>query len=430
MKKAQFAKTSIWITIIIVVGSLLSFLKEAIIANFYGVSSDVDAYVVAITIPGTLFVLLSVSINSIVIPIYSDLLYNHSKEKSDSYISNLISIVAISSLILTILFEFLAGPVTTLFAPGFTESTHDTAVVLLRLMLPTIVFVLVDKILVGVLNVHKRFIIPSFSVYLLNLGIILSIIVLHETMGIVAACIGQIVGCLSQIIFLGFLIRKCFKFSFCLKFRDEHLIRTLQKIVPIFWSTSVGEVSAIINKMVASMLFVGSISALGYATKINSVMETFFTAAIATIVYPLYAESSAKRDVEQLNSRVNMTLSIYTFFLVPLMFGIMLFREELITITFFRGAFDAEAVAVTSQLLGILSVGIVFMALRDNLTKVFYSIQDTSTPAKNATLGVLIKIILNLTLPFWIGLKGLAISTSVAAIFISMRLLLQLTKKY
>jgi len=175
---------------------------------------------------------------------------------------------------------------------------------------------------------------------------------------------------------------------------------------------------------------VGSIAALGYASKINGVMMTFFTAAISTIVYPLYAESAAKKSMSQLNSRINFTLSVYSFFLIPLMCGILCYKRELIILAFGRGAFDAAAIDVTQSLFGFYSFGLLFMAFRDTLTKVFYSLQDTKTPAKNATIGVIFNILLNLSLPFFLGVNGLAIATSLTSILITTLLLKDLRKKH
>ena len=104
--------------------------------------------------------------------------------------------------------------------------------------------------------------------------------------------------------------------------------------------------------MVASFLFVGSIAALSYAQKLNTIFISFFTSAIATIVYPLYAESAAKGDMQQLNSRINLTMSVYAFFLVPVMAFLLCFKREVVTLAFARGAFDASAIDLTQQLLG------------------------------------------------------------------------------
>lgn len=412
-----------------VIGYALSFFKEAIIAYYFGVSSDVDAYTIAITIPVTLFAVVSVSIQSIVIPIYSDLLYNKGVDESRKYISNLITVITIFSSGIIVLCEIFASPLISIFAPGFTNEVHDLAVNLLRICMPTVLFAVLDKVVVGVLNVHKSFIFPSFGVYLLNIGLIASIIALHSQYGIAAACVGQIIGSILQIAFLIIVCRKFYKYSYVFDCKDKSLLKSIKQSVPIIWSISIGEVCAITNRLVASMLFVGSIAALGYATKINTVMMQFFTAAISTIVYPLYAESSAKNELGKLNSRINSTLSVYSFFLIPLMCGLWCFRSEVVEIAFARGAFDNNAVDVTKDILGIYSIGLIFMAIRDVVTKVFYSVNDTKTPAINATIGVLLNIILNVTLPFIWGVNGLAIATTLTAIIISTRLLFQLSKK-
>ena len=430
MSVGKYAKTSMWVTIILVIGYVLSFIKEAVIANYYGVSSSVDAYTIALTIPVTLFALISVAIQSVVIPLYSNLLYNSTKEEADKYVSNLITFVSFFSLVIILLCELLANPLSMAFAPGFDDDTHALTTTLLRITLPTIFFSLIDKILIGILNVHKRFVAPSFSVYLLNIGLILTILLLHAQFGIIAACIGQVIGSILQVVFLFFISRNLYHYSPIFSMRDENLKKSLKQSLPIMWSIGIAEICAIINRIVASFLFVGSISALGYASKINGILLTFFTAAISTIVYPLYAESIAKNNIKQLNSRINFTLSIYSLFLIPLMLGLLYYRQEIVKLVFGRGAFDENAVQVTQSLLGCYCVGLLFMAFRETLTKVFYSLQDSKTPATNATIGVLINIFLNLSLPFIFGVEGLAIATSITAVIISISLLKQLTTKY
>lgn len=430
MSTRKYAKTSLWVSIILVFGYVLSLLKEAVVANYFGVSSEVDAYTIALTIPVTLFALVSVAIQAIVVPLYTNLLYNNSQEEANKYISNLITIVSVFSVVIIIVCELLASPLAKLFAPGFDTDTHLLATNLLRITLPTILFTIIDKILIGLLNVHKQFVLPSFSVYLLNIGLILCIILLHAKWGIVAACIGQVVGGILQVLFLVLICNKYYQYQYVFAIKDENIIKSLKQSVPVVWSLSIAELCAIVNRVVASFLFVGSIAALGYASKINGIMMTLFTAAISSIVYPLYAESTAKGDMNQLNSRVNFTLSVYSLFLVPIMLGVLCFRHELIEVAFGRGAFDSDAVQVTASLLGYYCVGLLFMAFRETLTKVYYSLQDMRTPAMNATIGVIINIILNLTLPFIFGVEGLAIATSITATIISVRLLIQLVKKY
>ena len=69
-------------------------------------------------------------------------------------------------------------------------------------------------------------------------------------------------------------------------------------------------------------------------------------------------------------------------------------------------------------------------SIRGTITNVFYSLKDSKTPAKNATIGVIINVVLNLTLPFVMGVNGLALATSITSIYITSALVLLLIKKH
>lgn len=412
------------------VGYFIAFFREAIIASYWGVSSDVDAYTVAIAIPINLFSIITISIQSIIIPIYSDLLLNKSNEDANHYACLLINSIAVFAIALVVVLELIAGPIATLFAPGFTPESHEMVVTLLRMVLPTIVVSLIIHVLVGILNVYKNFIWPALSIHILNLSIIVTIVLLHSKFGIASACFGQIIGVTLQLLFLVLFVRKHLKFSIGLNFKDSSIKETGRRVIPVIWSTGLSEINGIVNGAIASMLFVGAVASIGYATKINSVMMSFFTSAIATVIYPLYAESGAKNDYSQLNSRVNHTLSAYTFFLIPLIALVLILRKELISVAFGRGAFDMEAINITQSILGCYAPGLLFLAMRETITKVFYSLKDTTTPAKNATIGILLNVLLSVTLPFLIGVEGLAIAASLTAAFVSVRLLYLLLSKH
>ena len=419
------------VTVIMVLGYFLSFVKEAVIANYFGVSAAVDAYTIAIQIPVLLFSFVSVAIQSIVVPVYSDVLINKGKEVADRYIHKLLSLLLIITISFVIVGECIANPIVYLFSPGFDKETHSLCVELLRVSFPSLIFSIIAQVLVAVLNVHKKFVWPSFAVYFLNIGIIGVVVWLHSTLGILSACLGQLLGDTVRCLFLVLLALKVYKYRINFQWKgDEDVNKTMKMSLPVLWSISIAEVNAMINRLVASFLFVGSISALTYANKINTVLMQLFVAAITTVVYPLYAESSAKNDIRQLNSRVNLTLAAYSLFIVPLMAGILVFKKEIIEVAFARGAFDVEAVALTQSVLGWYTIGLLFMSFRGTLTNVFYSLKDTKTPAVNATIGVVINIILNVTLPFVMGVRGLALATSISAVVITVRLMFLLTKQH
>lgn len=426
----NIVRTSVWVTLILCIGYAVSFLKESVIANYFGVSADVDAYTIAIQIPVILFSFVAVALRSIVVPIYTDIKQNQGEEHSKEYINVLIGVLGFLTLLLVVVVFIFSKYVIMIFAPGFTPETNHIASNLLRILCPTILTTLLANVFISVLNVHDKFILPSIAVLFLNTTIIFSILFLHSRWGIVSAAVGQLFGCILEVGFLSILLRDVLHLKPKINWKNPYVRQSFKMALPVIWSTSIAELNAMVNRVVASFLFVGSIAVLSYAAKINSVFISLFTSAIATIIYPLYADSTARHDMKGLSLRINKTLSAYSLFLIPLTCLILCLKQEIIAIAFERGAFDAEAVDRTQILLGWYSLGLIFMGFRESLTKVFYSLKDTKTPAINATIGFIINIALNLTLPFIIGVQGLAISTSITAVIISIGLMVRLLKKH
>ena len=71
---------------------------------------------------------------------------------------------------------------------------------------------------------------------------------------------------------------------------------------------------------------------------------------------------------------------------------------------------------MTGGALFYYSIGMIAFGLRYILSRAFYALQDTKTPMINATIAVIINRVLNFILSKCLGIGGLALATSIAAI--------------
>lgn len=114
---------------------------------------------------------------------------------------------------------------------------------------------------------------------------------------------------------------------------------------------------------------------------------------------------------------------------MPMTVGAMVLSEPIVRILFQRGAFDTRATQMTAVALIFYSIGLIGVGLRDILTKIFYSVQDTKTPMINATIAVVMNICMNLLFIKYLKHAGLALATSLSSIICITLLFRSLKKK-
>lgn len=114
---------------------------------------------------------------------------------------------------------------------------------------------------------------------------------------------------------------------------------------------------------------------------------------------------------------------------VPATVGLIVLSIPIVQVAFQRGEFDSGAALMTSQALTFYSIGLVAMALRLLLTRVYYSLQDTRTPMINGGISVIFNIVLSIILVEFMDHSGLALATSIATIITVLLLLYGLKKK-
>ena len=90
---SAMAKNTLLLMMISAIGMVLSFAKESIIAYFFGTSATVDAYVVAVDLPVSLFSLISMALSVVVIPNYTKLRTIESEKAAARFFSNLVTLL-------------------------------------------------------------------------------------------------------------------------------------------------------------------------------------------------------------------------------------------------------------------------------------------------------------------------------------------------
>lgn len=403
-------------------GQLISFVREAVFAAYYGVSVSADAYVIAAQVPVTLFAVVGVSLTTTVLPIYTKKMKTEGQKEANNFINNMISIFTIISVIFVIIGIIFAPQIVHIFAPSFSDTAKLLTVKLTRIIFPIVIFSSLFNIYKAIHNAHESFFTPVIAVYIQSIVISLAIVLFGKKFGIYPAAIATVVAGALEMGCLAYTIRKKYVYRPYLNIFDSELENVLKLIGPVIVGVGIAEVNRVIDRMLASGAGEGAVASINYASKLINVFSGLLVSGLSVVCFQKFTELYAENKIPVLLSQFIKYIKLACFFTIPISCGLLVMSTEAVTIVFGRGEFNGNAVNTTSYVFLFYSIGLTFIVLRELGTKVFYAMHDTKTPMINSAIGVGINIVLNIALVQKMGAAGLALATSISSFLICVML--------
>ncbi len=422
-------RTTLAVMVITVFSKLVGFIREMVLSYVYGASGLTDAYLIAQTIPAVIFSFVSSGIATGFVPMYSRIVGERGKLEADRYTCNLSNALVLMAAIIVVFVLALTQPVVKLFASGFTGETLSLTVKLTRISIFAVFFTGLVNVFSGYLRLHDSFVVPSLVSFPFSFTIILSLFISAKT-NIYVLGVGSVVATASQLVLcIPFLRKTGYTHRRILDFRDRDMKEMIFIALPVIVGAAVNEINVLVNRTLASRIAEGGISALNYANRLNGFVQGLFVVSVTTVLFPMISRMAAEGDLRGLKSYLAEAISMVNLLVIPATVGAMVFAREIVTLLFGRGAFTVEAVNMTASSLFYYSLGMVAFGLRDVLTRAFYALKDTRTPMINATIAVVINIVLNIVMSRFLGIGGLALATSISGIISALLMFVTLRKK-
>ena len=418
------------IMVLTLISKIFGFFRDVTLASKFGTSVFMDAYNMATVIPMILFAAVTAAIATTVIPIFTEYYQKEGKEKAFDFINNLLGTVGVATVALTFIGIIFSPYLVKFVAPAFTGEKFELTVKLTEILLPTMVLIASSNIFTGALQAMEHFTVPAMIGIPYNIVVIGAAVLYAHKFGIMAVAYSIIFATFIQALMqLPVLYKLGYRFRLKINFKDKGVKRVIVLAIPVLIGTGIQTINVYVDRVIASFLPDGSIAALNYANRLTMFALGIFSTAIATVIYPVLSQHSVQEDREGFVKSLNFAVSGILYILLPISVGAMVLRVPIIRILFERGAFDERSTYLTSIALFYFAIGMTGYGLRDVLSRSFYSMKDTKTPMINGALAVLVNIILNLILVRYLELGGLALSTSIAAIFATFLLFNSLRKK-
>ncbi|MFA6282167.1 MAG: lipid II flippase MurJ, partial [Candidatus Omnitrophota bacterium] len=236
---------------------------------------------------------------------------------------------------------------------------------------------------------------------------------------ILVVCV-LVAGVLELLFPLFALKREGFHFGFKIKeaLLDPVLKRMLKLFVPRIWASVVYQLNVFVDTIYASFSQItgaGALAAINYSTRLIQLPFALIVLSITPVVVVDFSKYYKEGNMEDFKKLLVFSFQNIIFFVVPITIMFLFLPKAIVDVLFKRGEFNVSSLEITSSAFFYYSFGVLFMCANRLMVTSFYALKDTRTPAKTATVGLIINIMLNTILMFPLKIGGVALATSISS---------------
>ena len=407
------------IMIVILLSKLFGFLRDVIVAKYYGATLVSDAYFYAYQIPALAIVILGGMggpFHSATVSVFSKIIKNFNIKPEDSTKKLFNTYETFSLLIfgsLALICFFFPQQVMNIIISQATPELSSLAAEHLKIMSPVILIGAFLGLYYGILVTYNKFLLPNIAPSMLSIGIILTLIISGgDDRGFYLA-IGTTIGALLQLAMqtpavmkLGYTFKPVFDF-----FHNKNFNDILELLMPAFLSSTIGQIGIYVDIFFASGLAQGQWTAYGYANRIFQFPVGLMLSALLVPLFPLFSRLVGQGKFDEVRHYFNKGVGSLIYVGTFVMTFIFISRVDLISLALERGAFNHSATLLVSNVLFVVSLSIIPYMFRDSITRLYYAFGDSKIPFYIAIASIFFKVVFNsiFTKPF--GIYGIAMST-------------------
>jgi len=409
LSNRQIARAAAVVLLGFLASGILGVVRTSVFTATFGASNALDAFFAANRIPEALFVLVAGgALGSAFIPVFSRFL-----QSDDAHAWQLASAVMTASAGAAGVLAAIAYITAPLFIPQYAPdpALQPLTLDLMRIMLVTPVIFAVSGLVMGILNAHQIFWLPSLAISMNNVGMIVGALVFARlfpnadgSANIYGLAWGAVLGALLH---LGVQLPGLWQIRARLrpltKFRLAGVGEVLRLMGPRVLGLGVVQINFIVSVSLASSMADGSISALTVAWQLMFFALGIIAQSVGTALFPTLSALAAAADMDGFKDRLASAMRSVLFLALPATVALMLLGRPLVALVAERGAWLPEATLGTAWALGWFALGIVGHSLLEVLSRAFYALADTWTPVLVGLASMIANIALSLVFIHTIG---------------------------
>ncbi|MBI4165361.1 MAG: oligosaccharide flippase family protein [Acidobacteria bacterium] len=332
-------------------GGVSGIVVDTSIAARLGLSHDSDAFYVAFTVPYIVSNLLTATGQFSLVPFFAWLETHHSEEELWRGFSYVVNLVFLGMVGLGSAGILLAPWLVRVVAPGFTHDQTKLATELTGWLFLLIVPAGVAEVFRSFLLSRHHFALPSAAGLIRSLTVILFIILGYGRFGVYSVAYGFVAGNTVQLLALAgeSLARYRIRYSWTILAEGEAFEKLHGAGTAQLGSAAAWQGVVILERVIASFLPPGTITALNFALKIMTSIVELLGGSVGTATLPALSRAVARADRQEERRTFQHTLEISLLLLTPAVVFCLLLNFHIIRMVFERGSFTRDATVLMAM---------------------------------------------------------------------------------
>lgn len=379
------AKAAAVTAVLTALGALLGLVRDQILAGYFGAGAETDAFLVAWTVPEFASTLLiEDAMALILVPAFSRALAHRAADLAGddpvrALVRGTLPRLTLTVAVVATALVVAAPLLVRVLAPGLPDP--QLAVDCTRLTATCALSFALVGYCSAALRAHGRFVPPAAIYVAYNVGIIGTIVVLREPLGVRSAAAGVAVGgVLMVLVQAPSLLRVLRSGPGPLPPRepetagpagDGHLL-VLGLIAPVVVFSLARQSQTLIERFLASPLPAGAISHLNYAQKVAQ-MPMILSLMLCTVSFPVVARALAAGDGEAARRRVERDLLLAAVIVLLGASTVIAASPQIVELLFQRGEFDRGDTVATAAVMRVYALGLLGQTMVGALVRCYFS---------------------------------------------------------
>ncbi len=415
------------------ISRIMGLVREQVFAFLFGAGNATDAFNIAFRIPNLLRDLFAEgAMSAALVPTFTRVRIEEGDRRAWRVAGLVFRVLGVVVSVLAIIGFIFAPQLVELYASAYREvpGKFELTVTLTRIIFPFFPLVALAAAFMGILNACGVFFLPAFASALFNIvsvvtGVALYFVCVRTSVEpIIAMAVGVVAGGIVQAgCQLPALYRAGYKWvkentpNQATWSRDPALKTMLWMILPGTIGLAATQVNILVNSVLATSQGPGAVSWLNYAFRLMQFPIGVFGVSLAAATLPRVSKLWVMGDLAGVRDNLRASLGQVFAINLPASAGLAFLAVPILELIFQYGRFSASDTQATAQALMAYSVGLAAYSGVKVLVPAFYAMGNTRIPVVSSILSVALTIALNVFMVQKLGYWGLALGTSIAAIF-------------